>query len=64
MTQRILRVSRVVPDLDRAEAFYSDAMGFRVTGRGPVDASTLAALGAGAQAPAPSPCGSARRRSR
>ena len=47
MTQRILRVSRVVSDLDRAEAFYSDALGFRVTGRGPVDASTLAALGAG-----------------
>jgi catechol 2,3-dioxygenase-like lactoylglutathione lyase family enzyme len=46
VTQRILRVSRVVSDLDRAEAFYRDALGFCTAGRGPVDADMLAALGA------------------
>jgi catechol 2,3-dioxygenase-like lactoylglutathione lyase family enzyme len=41
----IRRISRVVADLARAEAFYAGALGFRTVGRGPVDA---AALGAGA----------------
>jgi catechol 2,3-dioxygenase-like lactoylglutathione lyase family enzyme len=35
----------VVQDLSRAEAFYRDAIGFRTTGRGLLDAATLAALG-------------------
>ncbi len=43
--QRILRVSRVVADLDRAEGFYSDALGFRPMGRKPVAGAVLAALG-------------------
>ena len=43
----ILRVSRVVSDLDRAEAFYRDALGFRVIARGRSDQGTLAALGVG-----------------
>ena len=42
--RRILRVSRVVADLDRAEAFYRDALGFQATGRRPAN---LAGLGAG-----------------
>ena len=32
--QRILRISRVVSDLDRAETFYADALGFRRLGGG------------------------------
>jgi catechol 2,3-dioxygenase-like lactoylglutathione lyase family enzyme len=44
-TQRLLRVSRVVSDLDRAEVFYADALGFRRLSRGPVDAALLVALG-------------------
>jgi catechol 2,3-dioxygenase-like lactoylglutathione lyase family enzyme len=43
----ILRVSRVVSDLDRAEAFYRDGLGFRVIARGRSDHATLAALGVG-----------------
>ncbi|MGD0105555.1 MAG: VOC family protein [Rhodopila sp.] len=35
--QRILRFSRVVADLDRAEAFYRDALGFRTILRGRCD---------------------------
>jgi catechol 2,3-dioxygenase-like lactoylglutathione lyase family enzyme len=45
--QGILRVSRVVSDLDRAEAFYRDGLGFRAIARGPSDRATLAALGFG-----------------
>lgn len=43
--QRILRISRVVADLDRAEIFYADALGFRRLGRSPLDGVLLAALG-------------------
>jgi catechol 2,3-dioxygenase-like lactoylglutathione lyase family enzyme len=32
--QRIVRISRVVADLERAEAFYRDALGFRTIRRG------------------------------
>ncbi len=46
MTERILRISRVVADLDRAEAFYRDAIGFRSSGRESVAAETLGADGA------------------
>jgi catechol 2,3-dioxygenase-like lactoylglutathione lyase family enzyme len=45
--ERILRVSRVVSDLDRAEAFYRDGLGFRVIARGRSDQGALAALGIG-----------------
>jgi len=44
--QRIVRISRVVSDLDRAEGFYSAALGFRGVSRAPVDAALLRALGA------------------
>jgi catechol 2,3-dioxygenase-like lactoylglutathione lyase family enzyme len=44
---RIVRISRVVADLDRAEAFYRDSLGFRVVARGWSDKATLAALGHG-----------------
>ncbi len=43
--QRILRISRVVADLDRAEAFYRDALGFRPVMRGPTNPAVLAVLG-------------------
>jgi len=43
--ERILRVSRVVSDLDRAEALYRDGLGFHATTRGRSDMATLAALG-------------------
>ena len=43
--QRLLRISRVVSDLDRAEVFYADALGFRRLGREPLGEATLAALG-------------------
>jgi len=43
--ERILRISRVISDLDRAEAFYRDVLGFRAIARGPSDRATLAALG-------------------
>lgn len=42
---RILRVSRVVADLDRAEAFYRDGLGFRRIGRGPGDPALAGLLG-------------------
>ena len=42
--RRIVRISRVVADLDRAEAFYRDALGFRAVGRRRAD---LRGLGAG-----------------
>lgn len=45
LAERILWVSRVVADLDRAEAFYRDVLGFRTIARGPVGRATLAALG-------------------
>jgi catechol 2,3-dioxygenase-like lactoylglutathione lyase family enzyme len=41
-SRRILRITRVVSDLDRAEAFYRDALGFSAVARG---RATLAALG-------------------
>ena len=44
-SQRILRISRVVADLDRAEVFYADALGFRRLSRGPLDPALLLALG-------------------
>jgi catechol 2,3-dioxygenase-like lactoylglutathione lyase family enzyme len=43
--QRLLRISRVVADLDRAEVFYAEALGFRRLARGPLDPALLAALG-------------------
>ncbi len=46
-TRRVLRISRVVSDLGRAEAFYREALGFRAVARGPSDQATLAALGLG-----------------
>jgi len=42
---RILRVSRVVADLDRAEAFYRDGLGFHRTDAGPLDAGLVALMG-------------------
>ena len=45
--ERILRISRVVSDLDRAEAFYRDGLRFRVIAQGHSDHGTLAALGVG-----------------
>lgn len=42
---RILRISRVVSDLARAEAFYRDALGFRRVGGGRTDRRVLSALG-------------------
>lgn len=42
---RVLRVNRVVSDLDRAESFYRDALGFQTIARGKPDAAILAALG-------------------
>jgi catechol 2,3-dioxygenase-like lactoylglutathione lyase family enzyme len=44
--QRIVRISRVVSDLNRAEAFYGAALGFRSVSRAPVDEVVLRALGA------------------
>jgi catechol 2,3-dioxygenase-like lactoylglutathione lyase family enzyme len=43
--QRILRVSRVVADLERAEVFYRDALTFRTVRRGRSDDAILASLG-------------------
>ncbi len=43
--QRIMRISRVVSDLARAEAFYRDGLGFRTVARGRCDAAQLFALG-------------------
>ncbi len=44
--RRIVRISRVVADLDRSEAFYRDALGFQTVSRGESDAMMLSALGA------------------
>jgi catechol 2,3-dioxygenase-like lactoylglutathione lyase family enzyme len=43
--QRLRRISRVVSDLDRAEVFYADALGFRRLVREPLGPALLAALG-------------------
>jgi catechol 2,3-dioxygenase-like lactoylglutathione lyase family enzyme len=43
--QRLLRISRVVSDLRRAEMFYSDALGFRRLAQERVAPALLAALG-------------------
>jgi catechol 2,3-dioxygenase-like lactoylglutathione lyase family enzyme len=43
--QRIMRISRVVSDLDRSEVFYADALGFRRLLREPLTPALLAALG-------------------
>ena len=40
----IARISRVVADLDRAEAFYRDALGFRRVHAGPLDPAVARAL--------------------
>lgn len=45
--QRIVRISRVVADLDRAESFYRDALGFRSVERGRCAKAELTALGVG-----------------
>lgn len=42
---RVVRVSRVVANLDRAEAFYRDALGFHTVARAPSDPAVLTALG-------------------
>ena len=42
---RVLRISRVVADLDRAEAFYRDGLGFRRIERGPGDPALAGLLG-------------------
>lgn len=48
---QVLRVSRTVADLDRAEAFYTEALGFRRVSAGPCGAGLSALLGLpGAQA--------------
>ncbi len=44
-TARIVRISRVVADLDRAVAFYRDGLGFRLASRGPGDPAASALLG-------------------
>jgi catechol 2,3-dioxygenase-like lactoylglutathione lyase family enzyme len=45
----IRRISRVVADLARAEAFYGGALGFRAVRRGPVDAAVFG-VGPGTEA--------------
>ena len=42
---RVLRISRVVADLDRAEAFYRDGLGFERVERGPGDPALAGLLG-------------------
>jgi catechol 2,3-dioxygenase-like lactoylglutathione lyase family enzyme len=42
---RIVRISRVVADLERALAFYRDGLGFRVVSHGPGDPALPALLG-------------------
>ena len=44
--ERVMRVSRVVSDLDRAEEFYAVALDFRTAARGAVETEQLWALGA------------------
>jgi catechol 2,3-dioxygenase-like lactoylglutathione lyase family enzyme len=46
VAQCIQRISRVVSDLRRSEAFYGGALGFKAIGRGVCDPATLVALGA------------------
>jgi catechol 2,3-dioxygenase-like lactoylglutathione lyase family enzyme len=43
--REIVRITRVVADLDRAEAFYRDGLGFRAVARGRSDRAALTALG-------------------
>ncbi len=43
--RRIVRISRVVADLDRAEAFYCDGLGFRRVARGAGNSALPALLG-------------------
>ena len=43
--RRVLRVSRVVADLVRAEAFYRDGLGFRRVSAGPCDPALATLLG-------------------
>jgi catechol 2,3-dioxygenase-like lactoylglutathione lyase family enzyme len=45
--ERILRISRVISDLDRAEALYCDGLGFRAVARKPSDEATITGLGLG-----------------
>ena len=47
--QRVLRVSRVVSDLGRAEAFYRDGLGFRSVERGRSDKAALGLADAAAE---------------
>ena len=42
--QRIVRMSRVVSDMARAESFYRDGLGFHTVTRGPIDAEMLMAF--------------------
>ncbi len=42
---RITRITRVVSNLDRAEKFYRDAVGFRTIGRRPFDGAPLGLTG-------------------
>ena len=42
---RIVRISRVVTDLDRAVSFYCDGLGFHLASRGPGDPTLPALLG-------------------
>ena len=42
---RIVRISRVVADLDRAVAFYRDGLGFRTVSRGPLGPAVSELLG-------------------
>ncbi len=44
-SRRIVRISRVVADLDRAEAFYRDGLGFRRVARGPGETALPSLLG-------------------
>jgi catechol 2,3-dioxygenase-like lactoylglutathione lyase family enzyme len=44
--ERVLRVSRVVSDLERAEHFYALALDFKTVARSPVETDQLWALGA------------------
>jgi catechol 2,3-dioxygenase-like lactoylglutathione lyase family enzyme len=43
--RRILRISRIVADLDAAETFYRTALAFRTISQGPMDPTICSALG-------------------
>ncbi len=43
LAERVLRINRVVEDLERAEGFYRDVLGFCSVARGPLDAATASA---------------------